>query len=97
MATQKNDNTFNEDQKKLLNIIINKGNKEKNYEILVNDIIENSENKNPKSVRSKLTTVKMKKYIHYLPKTPREEASVRLENENEESTFNLVNEMLKNE
>lgn len=95
MATQKNDNTFNEDQKELLNIIIDKGNKDKNYEILVNDIIANSTNKNPKSVRSKLTTIKMKKYIHYLPKTPREEASVKLENENEESTFDLVNEMLK--
>jgi len=95
MATQKNDNTFNEDQKELLNIIISKGNKEKNYEILVNEIIANSTNKNPKSVRSKLTTIKMKKYITYLPKTAREEASVKLEDSDKQSTFDLVNEMLK--
>lgn len=95
MATQKNDNTFNQDQKELLNIIIKNGNKDNDYEILVNDIIDKCSNKNPKSVRSKLTTVKMKKYLFYTAKTVNNEASVKLLDQDKKSTFQLVNQMLE--
>lgn len=95
MATQKDTNTFNQDQKELLNIIINNGNKDNDYEILVNDIIDKCSNKNPKSVRSKLTTVKMKKYLFYTAKTVNNEASVKLLDQDKKSTFQLVNQMLE--
>lgn len=97
MATQKDTNTFNQDQKELLNIIINNGNKDDDYEILVNDIIDKCSNKNPKSVRSKLTTVKMKKYLFYTAKTVNNEASVKLLDQDKKSTFQLVNQMLEQE
>lgn len=97
MATQKDTNTFNQDQKELLNIIINNGNKDNDYEILVNDIIDKCSNKNPKSVRSKLTTVKMKKYLFYTAKTVNNEASVKLLDQDKKSTFQLVNQMLEQE
>lgn len=94
MATQKNDSTFNQDQRELLNIIISKGNKDNDYEILVNDIVKYGNNKNDKSVRSKLTTVKMKKYLCYIKKTENNEASVKLLDQDKKSTFELVNQLL---
>ena len=95
MATTKDSKNFNDEQTELLNIIIDKGNKDKNYEILVNDIIANCSNKNEKSVRSKLTTIKMKKYIHYNKKLDDKHlASVQLQDDDEKSTFELVNQLL---
>lgn len=93
MTTKTTEITFNDDQKKLLNIIIDNGNKDNNFEILVDDIVNIGDNKNEKSVRSKLTTEKMKKYILYIKKTDNNKASVKLLN-NDKSTYDEVIKIL---
>lgn len=94
--TKKTTKTLSTQHKEYLNIILDNGNKEKNYLTPMSVIYAKSSNKNDKSVRSQLTSQTMRQYVLYNVKTVREEASVELIL-NETQTIETIKTLAKSE
>lgn len=92
---------LNDLQIELLKLVIDKGNKEKYYQLQMNDLYDKLNIANDKgkqaSVRSRLTSAKMKNYIKYNVKTPNNDASIQLQfNEKDKQVYEQVlNDVLK--
>ena len=90
---EKKTTTYNKQQIEYLKLIKDKGDTTNNYNLSLDTIYEQCSNKNQASVRSQLTSSKMKTLLQYNKKSDTTQASVQL---NDKTTIETITTIIEN-